>query len=152
MIWKDIKTMGDKCILSHLLLEHQPRTSIKDKEASGKCMRWRQQTGVRTGWSLQGLTRHISMPYHHLPPYTPSGKVQQGGGGDRWTSSHLWFSSPEEDALALPHSSWGFKVKGCFPHLCPLSCPVRGVGESLTETTDARSKWICDVSLLQTSV
>ena len=105
------------------------------------------QVGPFRAW--QDTPQQLTIICLHTPLL---GKHSREVGRERRPSSHLWVISPEGDALTFSHSSWGFKAEDCFPNLCPLTCPVSGVGEPLTESSGACSKWICDKSLLRTSV
>lgn len=90
---------------------------------------WRQQTGVGTDQPLGDLVRHITTPYHLLPPHTPSMKSTAGSRGDKEPSSRLWVISPQGDAMALPHSLG--EGKELLPPTSTLKSPTEGVREPL---------------------
>lgn len=120
MIWKDTEWVtsvrwvicsSSTCLGLQLRTErHWARTCSEES-----------RQGLRQVGPFRVWQDTSQQPHHHLPPHTPSGKAQQGGGErERDGYPHTRELCIEGDALTFFLTPpWGFKEGGLFPQPLP---------------------------------
>ena len=117
MIWKDTEWVTSVCWVicsSSTCLGLQLRT---ERHWARICSEESRQILGQVG----PLTRHISTTYHHLPPHTPSGKAQQGGGERETTILTPVSYQPRGGCSDFSSLLVGLQGGGLFPQPLPFN-------------------------------
>lgn len=117
MIWKDTEWVTSVCWVicsSSTCLGLQLRT---ERHWARTCSEESRQILGQVG----PLTRHISTTYHHLPPHTPSGKAQQGGGERETTILTPVSYQPRGGCSDFSSLLVGLQGGGLFPQPLPFN-------------------------------